>query len=203
MRKTRDDWEPGVRGSEKGDRSSGVQHPTRSGQTEQEAGDDGRLAVVATGGDKGRRGSPDEDGPINGYLDKETHGNTERPEPEVIPRAKRRTFSVKYKLAILEQADALADTGKVGALLRREGLYYSNLASWRKQREDGTLDALRPKKRGPKPDPDKALLKRIARLEKEKTRLTDKLETAELIIQVQKKVSRLLEMKRDNEDEER
>jgi len=115
-----------------------------------------------------------------------------RPDPEVVAQAKRRTFSAKYKLRILEKADGCTEAGQLGALLRREGLYSSNLKTWRRQREEGSLKGLAPKKRGPRPDPDKELLQRIAKLEKENLRLADKLEKAELIIEVQKKVARLL-----------
>jgi transposase-like protein len=117
---------------------------------------------------------------------------TERPDPEVVPQAKRRRFSAKYKLKILQEADRCTARGELGALLRREGLYFSQLNAWRQKREDGTLQGLSPKKRGPKPDPDKALAKRIGQLERENQRLAEKLEKAELIIDVQKKLSRLL-----------
>lgn len=115
-----------------------------------------------------------------------------RPDPEVLPQAKRRRYSAKYKLDILNRTDALADTGRVGALLRREGLYYTHLTTWRRQREEGTLTGLAPKKRGPKPDPDRELRRRNIQLEKENRRLADRLEKAELIIDVQKKISRIL-----------
>ena len=118
--------------------------------------------------------------------------NGDRPDPEVLPQARRRRFSAKYKMDILEQVDACTEPGQIGALLRREGLYSSNLTDWRRQRETGGLKGLTPKKRGPRPDPDKELQKRIAKLEKENLRLADKLEKAELIIEVQKKVARLL-----------
>ena len=118
--------------------------------------------------------------------------NGDRPDPEVLPQARRRRFSAKYKLRILEQVDACAEPGQIGALLRREGLYSSNLTNWRRQRETGGLKGLAPKKRGPRPDPDKELQERIVKLEKENIRLADKLEKAELIIEVQKKVARLL-----------
>jgi len=115
-----------------------------------------------------------------------------RPDPEVLPQAKRRRYSAKYKLEILKKTDALAESGEVGALLRREGLYYSHLRTWRRQREEGSLAGLAPKKRGPKPDPDREVRQRIAQLEKENRRLADRLEKAELIIDVQKKISRIL-----------
>jgi transposase len=77
-------------------------------------------------------------------------------------------------------------------LLRHEGLYYTHLATWRRQREEGSLIGLTPKRRGPKPDPDRELRLRNIQLEKENRRLADRLEKAELIIDVQKKISRIL-----------
>lgn len=115
-----------------------------------------------------------------------------QPDPEVVLQAKRRRFTAKYKLRILETADAYTEPGQLGALLRREGLYSSNLKNWRRQREQGSLTGLAPKKRGPRPDPNREMLMRIAKLEKENLRLAEKLEKAELIIEVQKKVARLL-----------
>jgi transposase-like protein len=70
---------------------------------------------------------------------------------EVTPKAKRRQFSAQYKLRILDEADRCTRPGEIGALLRREGLYSSNLATWRRQRQKGQIGALSPKKRGPKP----------------------------------------------------
>ncbi len=71
-------------------------------------------------------------------------------ETVVVAKAKRRKFSAKEKLRILDEADACAKTGQQGALLRREGLYSSHLSEWRRARERGELDALTPKKRGRK-----------------------------------------------------
>jgi len=71
-------------------------------------------------------------------------------DPEVVPRAKRRQFSARYKLRTLEEAENCAERGHLGALLRREGLYSCHLATWRRQREKGQLEALSPKRRGPK-----------------------------------------------------
>lgn len=116
-----------------------------------------------------------------------TVANARRPDPEVTPQARRRTLTAKYKLSILEKVDACRDPGQLGSLLRREGLYSSSLKRWRRQREKGSLTGLAPRQRGPRPDPDKELLKRVAKLEKENQRLADKLEKAELIIEVQKK----------------
>ena len=113
----------------------------------------------------------------------------ERPDPEVVPKAKRRTFSAEYKLRILREADAATKQGETGALLRREGLYSSHLSSWRKQREEGALTALsRPRGRKP-PDPRDL---RIARLERRAERAEAELATAQRVIEVQGNVSALL-----------
>jgi hypothetical protein len=95
-------------------------------------------------------------------------------------------------LRILRLADACTVPGSLGALLRREGLYSSNLTTWRRQRDAGTLSALTPKPRGRKaPGPDPLRLEH-AQLRQENERLTRRLRQAELIIDVQKKVSQLL-----------
>jgi transposase-like protein len=114
----------------------------------------------------------------------------QRPDPEVVPTAKRRAFSKAEKLRILTAADACVAPGDIGALLRREGIYSSHLATWRKQRasEGGALE----RKRGPKADPDAAQARRVLELEKEVERLRAKLTKADLIIDVQKKLSTLL-----------
>ena len=114
------------------------------------------------------------------------------PDPEVVPRAKRRRFSAEYKLRILEEADACSERGQIGSLLRREGLYSSHLTTWRQQREQGQLDGLGPKKRGRKPSVDEALMKELAELKRDKQRLENRLQQAETIIEVQKKLSGLL-----------
>lgn len=114
------------------------------------------------------------------------------PNPEVAEKPERRRFTAKYKLDILRQADACTEPGSLGALLRREGLYSSNLNTWRRQRDEGTLSALAPKQRGRKalkPDP---MALENERLRKENARLAKRLKQAELIIDVQKKVSQML-----------
>jgi len=117
------------------------------------------------------------------------------PEPEILPRAKRRQFSAEYKLRILEEADACTKRGQIGALLRREGLYSSHLSKWRQQRTLGQLEGLSPKKRGRKaPEPTEV---ELARLRQENERLSARLEQAEIIIDVQKKLSRLLGLTED------
>jgi len=107
---------------------------------------------------------------------------------EVIARPVRRRFTAEYKLRILQEADRCAP-GELGALLRREGLYSSNLSKWRRQRQAGQLAGLKPKKRGRKVD---AQAQELARLEREKARLQAQLERAELIMEAQKKLLVLL-----------
>jgi transposase-like protein len=114
-----------------------------------------------------------------------------RPNPEVVAQAKRRTFSAKYKLKVLAEADKCVK-GELGALLRREGIYDSTYRQWLKQREDGVLQGLTPRKRGPAPKPVDPSAKRVSELERENRKLTERLKKAELIIDVQKKVASLL-----------
>jgi transposase-like protein len=114
------------------------------------------------------------------------------PDPEVPARPKRRRYTAEYKREILKQADACIEPGQLGALLRREGLYHSNLITWRRQREEGTLKALSPKKRGRKAHPKNPLAARVAELEREKRKLEKRLKQAETIIEIQKKTSELL-----------
>jgi transposase len=111
------------------------------------------------------------------------------PDPEVVVKAQRRQFSAEYKRRVLQEADSCTQRGEVGALLRREGLYSSHLNTWRHQRARGELQGLTPAKRGRKADPQAA---ENARLLRETERLKAQLARAELIIDVQKKVSQLL-----------
>ncbi len=107
-------------------------------------------------------------------------------------RPVRRRFTAEYKLRILGEADRATEHGQLGALLRREGLYSSHLTTWRKQRDEGTLAGLAPKRRGRKASPDAPLLAENERLKRENQRLTAKLRQAETIIDVQKKLSEIL-----------
>jgi transposase len=111
------------------------------------------------------------------------------PDSEVVVKAQRRQFSAEYKRRILQEADSCTQRGAVGALLRREGLYSSHLNTWRQQRARGELQGLAPAKRGRKAYPQAA---ENARLLRETERLKAQLARAELIIEVQKKVSQLL-----------
>jgi transposase len=124
----------------------------------------------------------------NGTLSPSRNGRvtTAEPDPQVVPKAERRHFSVEYKARMLAEADACTERGQIGALLRREGLYSSHLDKWRKQRAQGQLG---PQKRGRKPDPQAA---EVARLRQEVARLQVRLQQAETIIAVQKKLAGLL-----------
>jgi transposase-like protein len=110
----------------------------------------------------------------------------EVPDPEVRVRAKRRRFSAAYKQRILQEVDACQERGQIGAMLRREGLYSSHLSKWRQQRAAGRLYD---KQRGRKVD---RLAAENAKLQRENERLRKELKKAELIIDVQKKLSQVL-----------
>ncbi len=113
------------------------------------------------------------------------------PDPEVIERPIRRKYPAEYKLRILHEVETLKKHGEIGALLRREGLYSSNIGQWIWQRERGELEGLSPKKRGPKEKSPDDLEKRIKELERDNKRLKRRLDHAEMIIDVQKKISEL------------
>ena len=123
------------------------------------------------------------------------------PDPEVPEKKPRRKFTAQYKLRILEEADACG-TGQIGSRLRGEGLYYSNLTTWRKQKEEGLLEALSPKKRGRKVKEKNPLSQKVTQLERENERLRKKLKQAETIIDVQKKISEILGISQNLPEEE-
>jgi transposase len=114
------------------------------------------------------------------------------PEPEVPEKAVRRRFTVQYKLNIMQQAEACRDERGMGALLRKEGLYSSPLTTWRRQRDTGILSGLKPKPRGRKANPNHPLQVENLQLRKENSRLQRRLKRAELIIDIQKKISQML-----------
>ena len=133
-------------------------------------------------------------------MSQEQNGKSEEEgtKTEVVVKAKRRQHSAEYKLRILREVDECKGKGEVGALLRREGLYSSLVSKWREQREGGGLTGLSGHQRGPKVDANAV---ELARLQRENKRLQEKLERAELIIDVHtcpggrcqgKKVARLL-----------
>ena len=112
--------------------------------------------------------------------------------PELSSRPRRRTFTVEDKLRILAETDQAAESGGVGAVLRREGLYSSTLTDWRRQRSAGVYGALTPARRGPKLPPPNALTAELASAKRENARLQWRLDRAEAIIDLQKKVAALL-----------
>jgi len=123
-----------------------------------------------------------------------------RPDPEVPEKKPRRRFTAKYKLQILSEIDASTHPGDIGAILRREGLYYSNITTWKRQRREGALKGLSPKKRGRKKRPVSPETKRIAELELENRMLANRLKQAETIIDVQKKISEILDVPQPQND---
>ena len=125
------------------------------------------------------------------------------PNPEVAATAKRRQFSPSERRRILAAADRCSKNGEIGALLRREGIYSSQLATWRKQREAIERVGLEPKKRGRKADPAIAEARRVAELTRENERLRHKLAQAHTIIDVQKKLCTLLGLPTAEDPEER
>jgi transposase-like protein len=125
----------------------------------------------------------------------ETAGEPEgqpMPKTEVVSKPRRKQFSAAERLRILREVDAFQGSGEIGALLRREGIYSSYLTTWRRQKERGELDGLSPQKRGPKVDPQAI---EIAKLRRENEKLKEQLRKAELINEIQKKVSQILGVK--------
>ena len=118
-----------------------------------------------------------------------TTSGVSAPDPEVPATVQRRRFSAAYRLRILKAVDACKKPGEVGALLRREGLYSSLLTNWRRQREAGALQEMGRRRRGPTPQP---IDPRVKQLEAENRRLQRKLQRAETIITLQKKVAEIL-----------
>lgn len=108
-----------------------------------------------------------------------------RPDPEVVAKPRRRQFSAQYRLRILKEADRCTESGEVGRLLRREGLYSSHLTAWRKARRKGSLQGLSSKKRGAKPARGNPLDAKVRELEATVTRLEKELRTAHTILEVQ------------------
>lgn len=121
-------------------------------------------------------------------------------DPEVPEKAVRRHFSAEYKLNILQQAEACRGEESIGALLRREGLYSSHLTTWRRQRETGILSGLSPKRRGRKASVRNPLQPEVDRLRKENLRLQKRLKRAELIMDIQKKISQILGIPLKNQE---
>ena len=108
--------------------------------------------------------------------------------PEMSDRPRRRTFTAQTKLRVLAETDGAADVGRIGAILRREGLYSSTLTDWRRQRDSGALGGLTLAKRGPKAAARNPLAAELAQAKRETARLGRQLQQAEAIIEIQKKL---------------
>ena len=122
----------------------------------------------------------------------------ERPDPQVPERARRRTFTAKYKLAVLAAYDAAAE-GEKGAILRREGLYSSHIVDWRRARDAGALAGLSKPRGRPRRD---AQQEKITRLEQDKRQLEQELAKARFVVDVQAKLHALLERISESADTE-
>lgn len=120
--------------------------------------------------------------------------------PEISDRPRRRTLTVQYKLRVLAETDSATDVGGIGAILRREGLYSSTLTDWRRQRDSGVLGGPTPAKRGPKAAARNPLAAELAKAKRENARLERRLQHAEAIIAIQKKVAALLGMPLETND---
>jgi transposase-like protein len=142
-------------------------------------------ATEAVAGSEGERSEPERSAAAS-------VAGPETPNPEVVGRAVRRRFTAAYKQRILAEVDAAAGSGTVGRIIRRENLYSSQLAAWRKERINSERAALAPKRRGPKPVPLNPLQAENTQLKRENVKLQKKLHTAELMIDLQKKVSQIL-----------
>jgi transposase-like protein len=122
-----------------------------------------------------------------------------QPETEVTAKAQRRRFTAEYKRRIVREADRCTKLGEIGALLRREGLYSSQLTNWRGARDRGELEGLAPKRRGPKapaPDPrDRKIVEQAGEI----VRWQKRAERAEALVELQKKVAALLGTPLDTE----
>jgi transposase-like protein len=125
----------------------------------------------------------------------------QNPETEVSPKAQRRLFTAAFKQRILEEAEACKKPGELGALLRREGVYSSCFSKWRRKRNQGGLDALVAKRRGPVPVKPDARDQEVAELKKALAKAEARAKRAEALVEVQKKVAELIGMQLPKNDE--
>ena len=159
-----------------------------------------RVGSFSLGPDGGVGGVGRADG--DGELpEAASEGEVSIPDPEVPPHPKRRRFLAAYKARVVEEAEGCTEAGAIGALLRREGLYSSQLSKWRRLYRAGALQALRDDKRGrkatrhPLEDENEGLRKQNARLAR-------RLEQAETIVEIQKKVATMLGIPLDSVENE-
>lgn len=157
------------------------------------------IELAGTQWSEGERSEPKRNGgPANSA---EHRDGGQAPDPEVLESPKYRRYTAEYKARIVEEADRCSGPGAVGALLRREGLYSSLLSKWREAYRQGKLQALRDDKRGrkrkrhPLEEENQRLRKKLARMER-------RLDQAQTIIEIQKKVSEMLGIPLKTEEEE-
>jgi transposase-like protein len=127
----------------------------------------------------------------------EKAGKTSQKDPEVVEKAARRRFTLEYKRRIALEAEQCEQPGEIGALLRREGLYSSVVARWRRQLQEESLSSSKKSRKKGKLTP----AQEVARLERENERLKEKLRQAELIIDVQKKVSEMMQTRSQEKED--
>jgi transposase len=125
-------------------------------------------------------------------LNHDNTGKVACRDSEVLEKPVRRQFTAAYKLEMVEAAERCTELGQIGALLRREGLYSSQLSTWRNQRQQGQLQALNDNKRGRKATIPHPVQQELEQLRRENQHLRHKMQQAELIIDIQKKASQLM-----------
>jgi len=147
-----------------------------------------KIGMAGPGFAEGERSEPERNGDPATSAGSQAQ---EVPDPQVLERPQRRRFTVEYKAGIVREADACTEHGQIGALLRREGLYSSQLTQWRRAYREGALSALKDDKRGRKRTKH-PLEKENERLKKANVCLERRLSQAEAVIDVQKKLSEIL-----------
>lgn len=151
----------------------------------------------------GERSEPERDRPLDSTAAQGSQPAAALPDPQVVPKvakAKRRRFSASDKQRILAAVDQATEPGAVGRILRREGIYHSQLSKWRQQRAAGITAGLADKARGAKGPNAKSLQQENQKLQRENARLRKQLSRAEIIIEFQKKAAALFETTKETEE---
>ena len=152
----------------------------------------------------GERSEPERDRQLDSTAGNEAkHPAPPIPDPQVVPKAakaKRRRFGASDKQRILEAVEQATEPGAVGRILRREGIYHSQLSKWRQQRAAGATAGLGEKPRGAKGPGVKTLRQENRKLQRENARLHKQLQRAEIIIEFQKKAAALFETAETTEE---
>ncbi len=151
----------------------------------------------------GERSEPERDRQLDSAAPNGNEPAAANPDPQVVPqaaKAKRRRFGASDKQRILEAVDQATEPGAVGRILRREGIYHSQLSKWRQQRTEGISASLADKARGAKGPSAKSLQQENHKLQRENVRLRKQLSRAEIIIEFQKKAAALFETTKETEE---